>query len=138
MVRRVHNGLLRMFFMVAEPRVERILQFVIYVFQAMLGIFLIVNPPATFENVLGDFGVAAFAWSLGCGGVAAGFAVLPGIWWLERLGILCLWTGMGMFCVIVVALGVSPTGFMISACFSASLAIRWIGIRRYQLAPRRD
>ncbi len=125
-----------LFLKIAEPRVVRMIQFGVYVSLATAGWYVLTHPPVSFLFILGPQLVAVFGGFLILGGVAGAIAVLPGLWWLERMGVVALWTGLSIFAVIVVALGISYVGFLISIALAGSLAIRWMEIRRYDLAPR--
>lgn len=125
-----------LFMKIAEPRTVRLLHFGIYIALATAGAMILLNPPRSFENILGVallymFGVFVFG-----GAAVAAVAVLPGIWWLERVGLIALGTGMGIYIIIIVCLGTSPIGLSISIAFILTFILRWREIRRYQLAPR--
>lgn len=125
-----------LFMRIAEPRVIRIMQFGIYLCMASAGFGVLTNTPATFENVIGLTMVYVFGGFISVGSVLGAIAVLPGIWWLERVGILALTTGMAMYAVVVVALNGSPVGLAMAVAFGLSFIQRWMEIRRFQLAPR--
>jgi hypothetical protein len=124
------------FMKIAEPRVVRLIQFGIYGCMIAAGTLVLLGPPRSFEGVLGEVLVYTFGGFLTLGGVCAAFAVLPGIWWVERIGILALGTAMCMYTVVTIALGASPMGVVIGLAFLGTFIIRWMEIRRYQLAPR--
>lgn len=120
---------------IAEPRVIRIMLFVIYTFMTIAGIGVIVTPPRSFQGVLGHSLVMIFGGFIALGGLMAWLAVLPGIWWLERVGLLALITGMGIYTVAIISLGSSFMGVIVSLTFALFFAIRWQEIKRFQLAP---
>lgn len=124
------------FLKIAEPRVVRVIQFFIYVLLATAGGYVLGNPPPQFQSVIGVYFVGIFGGFLFAGGALGALAVLPGVWWLERIGVLALWTGLAIFAVIAVSLRVSPVGFVISIALGLSLVLRWRDIRLYQVAPR--
>lgn len=126
------------FFKIAEPRVARILQFGIYVAMLLIGHYLLIHPPAAYVGVLGGIIVRIFGVCVLLGGLAGAIAVLPGIWWLERVGVTLIWTGLGIFCVVALALQISIVGCLIAVALGLSLGIRWMNIRRFQLAPREE
>jgi hypothetical protein len=125
-----------LFMKIAEPRVIRILHCVIYAAMVVAGIFTLARPPSSFENVLGSTLVYILGIFILTGGIFAGVAVLPGIWWLERVGLAALITGMGMYVSTISFLRPSPVGLAIVIAFIAHFVLRWLEIRRYQLAPR--
>ena len=136
-MRTIRNAITRWFLLIAEPRVQRILHFIVYISLLTGGISILFVPPAKFEGVLGTPLVFVFALFITVGSVLASLAVLPGIWWLERAGILALCTGLAMYLVITTTLGVSLAGFVFFLAFLLLFAIRWMDIRAYQLAPKR-
>src|SRR5690606_39234769 len=101
-------------------------------------LLVLLEPPSSFEGILGTLLVYTFGGFLAGGGLLAAVAVLPGVWWVERIGILALGTAMGMYTVVTVALGASPMGVIIGLAFIGTFALRWMEIRRYQRAPRMD
>jgi hypothetical protein len=125
------------FLLIAEPRVIRIIQFGIYIGLIYVGIYVLFAPPSSFENVLGQQLVTIFGGFVAGGAVLGAVAVLPGIWWLERAGILSLVTGLSLYAVIAVSLGVSVVGTVVCICFAATFVQRWMEIRGSQLAPKR-
>lgn len=125
-----------LFLKIAEPRVVRLIQCGVYVILTTAGWYVATHPPTSFLFVLGPSLVHVFAGFLVAGGTAGALAVLPGVWWLERMGVVALWTGLGIFAVVAAALGISMVGFLIALALGGSLAIRWTEIRRYEVAPR--
>jgi hypothetical protein len=125
-----------LFLKIAEPRVVRLIQFVVYVALTAAGWYVLTHPPQSFLFVLGPQLVMVFGSFLTFGGAVGSIAVLPGIWWLERMGVVALWTGLSIFAVIAATLGISYVGFLITIALGGSLGIRWTEIRRYELAPR--
>lgn len=125
------------FQLIAEPRVVRVVQFGIYVCLLTAGSLVVSTPPRSFEGVLGQTLVTVLGVFILVGGVLGAVAVLPGIWWLERAGILALATGLAMYSTIAVTLGVSPIGFVIGVAFILTFVQRWMEIRRFDLAPKR-
>jgi hypothetical protein len=125
------------FMLIAEPRVIRLLQFAVYVSMAGAGSFVLLAPPTSFQGVLGQALVVMFGSFVLVGSLLGMFAVLPGIWWLERVGLLALTTGLMIYCVLAIALGSSLVGTLVTLAFSFTFAQRWMEIRRFQLAPKR-
>jgi hypothetical protein len=109
--------------------------FVIYGYMTVSGIGILYHPPKSFEGVLGLTLVYIFGSFIFLGGIMSFFAVLPGVWWLERAGILSLITGLGIYVIAIVALGSSILGIGVAVCFALWFGIRWQEIKRFQLAP---
>lgn len=132
------NPFKTLFLMIAEPRVVRLIHFGIYLCLLLAGAGIIYSPPGSFQSVLGVSLVYVFGGFILLGAFVAAFAVLPGIWWLERVGLLSLITGMAMYIVILIDLRPSPVGMSISVAFILTFLLRWIDIKGSLLAPRED
>lgn len=137
MARIIHHGVLHLFDLVAEPKVEQIIQFAVYLTMAFPGAFIIIYVPETFQDAIGRSLVYVIGSALLLGGLAGAIAVLPGRWWLERMAIVSIWGGLAMFAVLAAILNVSPIGLSISICCGLLFIVRWRSIRRYQYAPGR-
>lgn len=131
----IQNLTRTLFLKIAEPRVIRLMLFVIYGYMIISGLGVLYHPPKNFEGVLGLTLVYIFGSFIFIGGLCAIAAVLPGIWWLERAGIVSLISGMGLYTLAIVALGASTLGIGVAVCFGLFFAIRWQEIKRFQLAP---
>jgi len=123
---------------IAEPRIIRLMQFGVYFAMIFAGIGIIVNPPRAFESILGSFLVYTVGIFISSGAFIGFMAVLPGIWWLERAGILALTTGLTMYAVVVIALGSSILGIAVAVAFILTFFQRWTEIKGAQLAPREE
>lgn len=126
------------FMKIAEPRVTRLIHFGIYLSLLVAGVGIMYSPPSTFQEVLGVALVHVFGGFVILGAVLAAIAVLPGIWWLERAGLLALGTGLAMYLVIIVGLNSSPIGFSVTLAFLLTFVLRWMEIKGAQLAPREE
>lgn len=125
------------FLLIAEPRVVRLIQFAIYMCMIFAGIVILTAPPWSLRETLGTFLVIVLGSFITLGATLGALAVLPGIWWLERVAILSLGTGLAMYAVAILSLGAPLAAFLIGAAFVLSLVQRWMEIRQFQLAPRR-
>ena len=135
--RKIAKGAIRLFLMIAEPRVMRILLFGFYTCLGLYGLGILMDPPQGFEKVLDQTLVAVFAsFMLGGGGLAL-IAILPGIWFLERVGLICLTTAMVIYILVVAALDLDVLNYCIPSAFIFAFALRWVWIRWAQLAPRK-
>lgn len=125
----------RVFLRIEEPRVIRVFHFCIYLVLLTVSLTYLQTPAASVEGVLGTVIATNMAAAIAVGGAMGAVAVLPGIWWLERLAIISLVSGMAMYVVALFALVTSliPVGITVSLILS--LALRWIEVRKYQHAP---
>lgn len=125
-----------LFMKIAEPRVRRLVYFGIYLCMIVASWGVFTKAPPAFENTVGQGFVMVLAAFMLLGASLGAFAVLPGIWWLERAGIIALTTAMGMYVIIISAAGVaSQTGFAIVIAFSLTFSLRWIDIKDFLVAP---
>lgn len=124
------------FFKIAEPRVIRILLFFVYFFCFWAGVLVLGNRPEIFLQIIGPDLVFAFGCLIVLGSTLGGVAILPGIWWLERVGIILLFTCVMIYVVIIAYRNATPVAGGFSVGFGIFLAARFIEIRGAQLAPR--
>ena len=121
---------------IAEPRVIRLMQFSVYISIGFAGIGVLTHPPQKFETAIGVVLVYVFGTFVTAGAVLGVVAVLPGIWWLERVAILALSTGLSMYVVTAMALNSTPVVYAISIALIITFLQRWLEIKGAQLAHR--
>lgn len=126
----------QLFMKIAEPRVVRILHCLIYVGLLWAGIIMVDHPPQGFRTVL-DFALLnMFSIFLIMGGLFGTVAALPGIWWLERVGLISLSTSMLIYIVTAIALNRSAIAIVFGLILILVFVLRWMEIRQFQLAPK--
>lgn len=125
-----------LFLKIAEPRVIRILLFAVYSVSFWAGVAIIIALPELFVKVIGQSFALGFAIFIILGSFSAGIAVLPGIWWLERVGIILLTTSVLCYVTILMFIDASPVVIAFILGLVGMFAIRWVEIRGAQLAPR--
>lgn len=123
---------------IAEPRIIRLMQFGIYICMLIAGTQILFHPPAQFQNVLGLALAYMFASFIFLGALAGAFAVLPGIWWLERVGLISLTTGLVIYVIVVISLKGSPMGIITALAFGLTFLQRYMEIKGPALAPREE
>lgn len=123
---------------IAEPRTVRLIYFVIYFLLGYAGCRIMRSVPSSLEDVIGHSLVVMLGIFMSGGALLSLVAILPGIWWLERVGIIALWTGLGIYLALVIFLGSSPLGVAVSTVVILFLLVRWMDIKGSQLAPRKD
>ena len=128
--------MMKIYLKIAEPRAIRVAQFGVYICMLAAGIAILINTPQRFEGAIG----VVMVYVLGCfitfGALAGAVSVLPGIWWLERVGIIALVTGLSIYAVILAALGAAPLTVIVGVAFMFTFIQRWLEIRRFQVAPK--
>lgn len=137
-VRNKFPALYKAYLLVAEPRVVRLILFVIYSMFITAGLMVLTNPPENFEEILSTGRVAMMACFLILGGILSAVAVLPGLWWLERCGIISLITGMVIYIVLIIGVSNMPIALCISIAFILFFIIRYMETRQFKLAPRKN
>jgi hypothetical protein len=133
-----HAVFRKYFQLIAEPRVIRLVQFSIYVCMFIAGSNILLHPPKAFQFVLGLVLAYVFGAFITLGSLLGAISVLPGIWWLERVGIIALITGLGIYAIVIISLGSSPMGILVAIMFALTFVQRWLEIKGSQLAPREE
>ena len=132
-----HPALLKLLRKIAEPRSESVGYFIVYGLMATGGLLVLVEHPMLFVDVLGDQLTTWFGVFVTFGGSAALVAVLPGWYWLERVGLYSIATGLALYGVVTTSVGITATGLTFSFAFIGAFFIRWNRIRTRQTAPKR-
>lgn len=127
----------RLYTKIAEPRVVRIIHFAIYAMLLIAGSGVLLNPPKSFQGVLGVTLVMCVGGFVSLGSFLGLISVLQGIWWLERSGVIALWTGIGLYVLVILGLRGSLVATALPIVVILTLVLRWREIKRYQLAPIR-
>ena len=125
----------------AEPRTITILQAMVYTVLLYAGWVDWVDQPEMSVRVAGPFVTDVWGWLLMTSCLFAFLGCLPGIWWLERAGVL----GISTACVMqlfIIAQGYLDGGALaIHAAFVLAvallMAVRWNRISRGDLDPFR-
>lgn len=130
-----HPVVAKWFLRIAEPRGLRIMQFIVYAFIFVSGIGVITDPPESFKSTIGLSLVYVLASFLTVGPLFGMIAVLPGIWWLERVALIAMGTGVSMYLVMIISMGSSLVVIGICSAFIMTFIQRWYEIEGSQLAP---
>lgn len=136
-LRAVWLFLVWLYLKIEEPRVQRLVQFGIYLTLAILGGIFLADPPRSYEGLLGTVLAAVFGGLICGGGIIGTLAVLPGRWWAERIAIIALWTGLALYIVVALALSASAVGIGVAVCLILALVNRWLLVRGAQIEPGR-
>lgn len=126
---------------IAEPRVQRVTFFAVYLLHVVAGIALAAVQPAAANYEFGA--VVTFVWAgfFVLGGLLGAISVLPGWNFVERVGVLSLMFAIALCSLFIAANPWSPTGLEIVIW---SLVTSWIvvflyrlwEIRGYAIAPK--
>lgn len=132
----VQAGVRSAYMKIAEPRVIRLIQFAIYVCLFLVGGLLLDNIPPSLEQASGKhIFVVILGTMLMIGAFCSGVAVLPGIWWLERSGLVLLGSALLIYMVMITRLNTSPMGFVVCLILILTFVQRWLEIKGAALAP---
>lgn len=133
----------RLWLRVHEPRVISTLYCLIYLVLFFGGLFALINPPASIKGEIGEGSMRALAGFLTVGGALGAIPALLGIWWLERIAVLCVALASSMYALTVGFLQFSETGSnrLLQLSFVVSMLlmqiIRWHRIRERPYDPER-
>lgn len=119
-----------------RPAYVKAIHLGIYLCMFLAGVAVIFTPPGVIEKAVGGALTYVFGSFLTVGAFSGAVSVLPGIWWIERVGIILLITGISMYLVVVFSLNGSVLGIAISSAFILTFIQRWFEIKEYQLEPR--
>lgn len=127
---------------VQEPRALSVVYFLIYTLTIIAGIAILIDPPRNIQGTIGGGFTTYWAATLLLGGVIGVVTVLPGVWWLERVGSILCGTGLVIYDVALVSIpNTAGSNRVVSLCFVAlaSLAFfaRLVRIRRYAYDPEK-
>lgn len=129
------NHLRKWYYKIEEPRLVRLLYLAFYLIIVWTG----VNGFLERSDELYALGGYALIGSLGgfffFGGVCGVIAILPGTWWLERVGLVSIGFGLAGRAIVITALGVTPVGATLFVSEIILLIARFVLIRKADLAP---
>lgn len=131
--------LYRVYLLIKEPRMRRIIYFVIYILLALAaGVSLLVSTPKSFEHALGGtMLITLCGWLIVVGALVCAASVLPGIWMFERAGLVAIAAGIAMYTItLVLVFGASIFVAVVPTIFVLFFTLRWLDIWEFLLAPR--
>lgn len=135
----VYKTLFAVYMKIAEPRVKRLIYFVIYILLGTIGAISAFRPNERMSAFLGGqtlihfYGVLIVA-----GAVVCILSVLPGIWIFERAGLVGLGTGIVLYVGTLIIFGASMTVSFFPIIIILVFLLRWLDIKDYMLAPRKE
>jgi hypothetical membrane protein len=126
---------------IAEPRVQRVAYFVIYLLQFTAGAALGFVQPRAAEYEFGALITSVWAGFFMLGGLLGAVGVFPGWNFVERVGILSLMIAIGLCTVFIAYNPWSPGGleviiWALVAGWAVVLLYRLWEIRDYAIAPK--
>lgn len=127
---------------ITEPRHLKATYFVFYGLALLTGLATLIRPPQAIEGALGTSTTALWAACAIMGGFGGMLTVFPGWWFAERLSIVMIWLGAGIYFIVVLSLHIAQSGSRLTQMgwilMGAGLFfVRWLIIRRYSFEPRR-
>jgi hypothetical protein len=135
----IYKTLFTVYMKIAEPRVKRLIYFVIYALLGTLGAISAFRPNERIAEFLGSQTLIYFYGALiVAGAIVCLFSVLPGIWMFERAGMVGSGTGIVLYVTTLILLGSSPTIVIFPIIIILMFFLRWLDIKDYLLAPRKE
>lgn len=133
---------------IVSPKHMTLAYFCIYAVTVIGGLVSVFIPPVTLQYELGPALTVIWGSLILLGGITGLVSVLPGWWWLERLGIVLAVTGIGIYFAILVyiqleiysspyAAGSRWTQLSMTFLAMSVFIVRWLFIRAYSFAPRK-
>ena len=130
----------RLWLLIEEPRVRRVLWSCAYLLLTAGGIATLVHPPRSVEDAIGP--LLAYLWGgmVAAGGVIGAWATLTRWWVVERVAILLCWHGAAIYLALTLYNHMTSEGNRLpqSAFIAFALvafAIRFYDIRRFNRRP---
>lgn len=125
---------------VNEPRKISTYYFVAYVILAAVGAYAFISPPGTIAGAIGDTAMALLSALLVVGGVIGLIAVLPGKYWLERLGVMSISLASVIYLFIILTLHTTtPGNRLLQAGYVAFVlllqGVRWERVKERPFRP---
>lgn len=133
------KALISVYMKIAEPRVKRLIYFVIYILLGTIGGISAFRPNdrlsafAGGQSLIYFYGILIVAGALVCL-----LSVLPGIWIFERAGLVGLGTGIVLYVATLILFGASLTVSLFPIIIILVFLLRWLDIKDYMLAPRKE
>lgn len=118
---------------VREPRVQRVVYTFVYALLAGAGVAVLRQPPQSIEGQVGT--VLAYTWGAFLVlAVAGAIGVLPGWWWLEKIGGISATVGISIYAVITVSLHFTePIGNRLPQALVITVLALLLGIRAWEI-----
>ncbi|QFG13642.1 hypothetical protein PBI_SHEPARD_32 [Arthrobacter phage Shepard] len=135
----IYKAVFAVYMKIAEPRVKRLIYFVIYILLGTIGAVSAFRPNERMSVFLGGqalihfYGILIIAGALVCL-----ISVLPGIWVFERAGLVGLGTGIVLYVATLIIFGASLTISFFPIIIILVFLLRWLDIKDYLLAPRKE
>lgn len=136
--RNVRDHFTKWFYKIEEPRVQRLLYFVFYLLIAWAGLQALLSSPDKFRDVGGPMLIITLGLSFVFGGTLGAVAILPGTWYLERVALVSIGFGSLYRGILILSLGISSTGAFLYYATVVLLLIRFLQIKRADLAPIKE
>lgn len=126
---------------VTEPRHLKATYFVFYGIALLTGIATLTRPPQSIEGAIGSQTTAVWASFVIMGAFGGMLTVFPGWWFAERLSIIMIWLGAGIYFAVVLWLHFTGSGSRLTqmgwiALGAGLFFVRWLIIRKYTFEPR--
>lgn len=129
---------------ITEPRHLKLFYLAVYTVTVGVGVVTLTSPPTSVEGQLGTFLTLFWAALIGLGGLGGAITVLPGWWWAERLSVMLILSGAGIYGGIVFYLQMNAepgssrwTQFGFITLAASVFVLRLLLTRKWDYEPRR-
>lgn len=134
-----HRTLTNVYMKIVPPRLKRLIYFAIYILLGVIGGISTFKPNQRLDDFAGGqplihfYGILIISGSLVCM-----LSVLPGVWIIERAGLVGLGTGIVLYVVTLMLFGASFTISLFPVIIILVFLLRWLDIKDYMLEPRKE
>lgn len=134
------RGISQLFHWIAEPRVQRVAYFIIYLMHVLSGGAIILGQPDIVAHAIGQPLTVAWGLFLAGGGTVGAVSVLPGWNFVERIGIVAVLFGVALCSIVVfwvpgLSVGTAIAFWALIAAWLVVFLLRAYEIRMYSVAP---
>lgn len=134
-----YKAVFAVYMKIAEPRVKRLIYFAIYILLGTLGVTSAMKPnPEVLQYLGNNTLIQMYCALIVVGAAICAFSVLPGIWVLERAGMFGSGIGIVLYVAARILLGASPSLIIFPIIIILMFLLRWLDIKDYLLAPRKE
>lgn len=126
-----------LFKQIAEPRVLRFAQSLVYLVLMVAGINTLMSPLPQWLLIINHSGVQAFGWFLCVGGLLGAIGAIKGPkwWWSERAGIASLAVALVIRAILIASLGASFAVGMIFLALVFEIIVYYLFVRKTPFIP---
>lgn len=122
---------------IAPPAMITTIHALVYLLQVGLGVYVVRSGAELSVAAVGPLLTAWWGWMCIAGGAFGFLGCVPGVWWLEKIGLALVWAASVIQVVILTQAGWAPGHLTALLGFMALMVVRWLRIRSAALDPAR-